>query len=92
MANRHLSRSIVLQTLFEWDSQPQGKDAAPAMLARNIKEFAPGTTDRTFMDALLQGVLDKQGDIDLIIIKAAPEWPIEKISTVDRNILRIGLY
>lgn len=62
------------------------------MLARNIKEFAPGTTDRTFMDTLLQGVLDKQGDIDLIIVKAAPEWPLEKISTVDRNILRIGLY
>lgn len=44
------------------------------------------------MQRLLDGVLEKQADLDLIITKAAPEWPIEKISRVDRNILRIGLF
>jgi len=92
MANRHLSRSIVLQTLFEWDSSGRNNDQASGMLSRNIEEFAPGTKDKTFMESLLRSVLDKRGDIDLIIEKAAPEWPLEKISTVDRNILRIGLY
>ncbi len=98
MANRHLSRSIVLQTLFEWDflnaskkedfwSDEQLKDA----LNRNLKEFAPGLEDDVFVTSLIKEVLKKQKVIDEIIEKAAPEWPIDKVSIVDRNILRIGL-
>ncbi len=73
----------------------EGNTAAPApseVLDRNIKEFAPETKDRPFMERLLDGVLQKQQDLDAVITKAAPEWPLEKISRVDRNILRIGLY
>lgn len=95
MANRHLSRSIVLQTLFELDfDKLESITAAAAQeaLKRNTEEFAPGLGDFSFMDTLLKGVMDKQKDLDLIIEKAAPEWPIEKISIVDRNILRMGLY
>jgi transcription antitermination protein NusB len=91
MAHRHLSRSVVLQTLFEWDFDRKSKDDALVAFQRNIDEFAPGTNDRPFMDALLHTVLDKQKDLDILIEKAAPDWPIEKISPVDRNILRIGL-
>lgn len=94
MANRHLSRSIVLQTLFEWDSATEeGKTHdTNDCLARNVEEFAPGSKDVPYMERLLRGVLDKQSDLDMIIEKAAPEWPIHKIARVDRNILRIGLY
>lgn len=92
MANRHLARSIVLQTLFEWDTIAAPDAQATDMLSRNIDEFGGDTTDRAFMDTLLQGVLAKKDDIDLIIGKAAPDWPLEKIAPVDRNILRIGLY
>lgn len=92
MANRHLARSIVLQTLYEWDFRELPKKAAEAALARNIKEFAPGLGDRAFLEALLTSILSKQGDLDRIIAKAAPDWPLEKISTVDRNVLRLGLY
>ena len=91
MANRHLARSIVLQTLFEWDSS-EDKGSVKEMFKRNLEEFAPDTRDTTFMEGILNGVLAKQDDIDLIIVKAAPDWPLEKISTVDRNILRIGLF
>lgn len=91
MAHRHLSRSIVLQTLFEWDFENKSKEDAFPIFERNILEFAPGTNDRPFMDGLLNNVLDKKKDIDILIEKAAPDWPINKISTVDRNILRIGL-
>lgn len=92
MANRHLSRSIVLQTLFEWDFAAE-KDALPStMLDRNIEEFGPGLNDSEFMSELLLGVVKKKAIIDEIIEKAAPDWPIEKISIVDRNILRLGLY
>lgn len=92
MANRHLSRSIVLQSLFEWDFNSKNKDEAIEIFNRDIQEFGTGSTDGLFMENLIKGVLDKQKDIDLIIVKAAPDWPIDKISVMDRNILRIGLF
>ena len=92
MANRHLARSIVLQTLFEWDFGKKSDKEADDILQRNIEEFASGVTDFSFMKTLLRNVLKKQSDIDKVIEKAAPDWPLEKISMTDRNILRIGLY
>ena len=92
MANRHLSRSIVLQSLFEWDLNDIKKKDVHEVLHRNIEEFAPNKTDLPFMEKLLDGILGKQGELDLVIEKAAPEWPIDRISPVDRNILRLGLY
>jgi N utilization substance protein B len=90
MANRHLSRSIVLQTLFEKDSREGDLDLEEIM-TRNTEEFAPGISDAVFMRKLLENITSKQGEIDKIIQKAAPDWPLEKISTIDRNILRLGL-
>lgn len=92
MANRHLSRSIVLQSLFEWDFLADESADISEIFSRNEKEFSPGSGDMPFMSSLLKGVMEKKKDIDLIIEKAAPDWPINKISVVDRNILRIGLY
>src|SRR3989344_1420953 len=92
MANRHLSRSIVLQTLYEWDFSGRDDSKLPEILDRCIKEFAPGMGDFSFIQNLLTSVLEKRNDLDQIIEKAAPEWPLDKISIVDRNILRIGLY
>lgn len=92
MANRHLSRSIVLQTLFEWDFAVQGNTDTDEMAKRNIEEFGPGLDDDQFITGLFNGVIKKKQIIDEIIEKAAPDWPIEKISIVDRNVLRIGLY
>ena len=92
MANRHLARSVVLQTLFEWDTTNSDVAGAKDMLTRNVEEFGGDDTDRPFMEALLDGVLAKQGDLDLVIEKAAPDWPLAKIAPVDRNILRIGLF
>ncbi len=91
MANRHLSRSVVLQTLFEWDFDTSRNNDVGNVFERNFKEFAGGSNDKPFMENLLQTVIDKQKDIDLLIEKAAPDWPLEKISIIDRNILRIGL-
>ncbi len=92
MANRHLSRAVVLQSLFEWDFSHLNDNAIYEIIRRNGKEFAPGVSDNEFMDGLARGVLAKRDDLDLIIVKAAPDWPISKISIIDRNILRIGLF
>jgi N utilization substance protein B len=91
MAHRHLSRSIVLQSLFEWDFMKLPLPTVEAALERNALEFAPGLGDQPFMLKLLRTTIEKASEIDAIIEKAAPDWPLDKIANVDRQILRIGL-
>lgn len=93
MANRHLSRSIALQSLFEWDFR--GLTSASdlkAIVKHNIEEFAPGMEDTDFIFDLVLGVEKHMPDIDTHITQSAPDWPIEQITNVDRNVLRLGIY
>jgi len=92
MANRHLARTIALQSLYEWDFNKKPADALDKIVAHNIAEFAPGLKDDEFVSALVKGVIKNQAALDAKIIETAPEWPLEQITTVDRNILRIGIY
>ena len=92
MASRHLSRSIALQTLYEWDFWKQDKSKIPDILDRNITNYGPGIDDPDFPRRLVNGVLDHFDELNKVIGQSAPEWPIEQINLVDRNILRIGLY
>lgn len=94
MANRHVSRSVVMQTLFEWDFRGQSytPPELKSALERNAHEFAPGLEDYSYIYELLDGVVERIEDLNEVISSAAPHWPLEKITTVDRNILRIGLY
>jgi N utilization substance protein B len=91
MASRHLSRSIVMQSLYEWDFYNKEKDSLDNILDRNIKNFGPGLEDLSFVKGLAESVVKHMPDLDKIIEKAAPEWPISQIPIVDRNVLRIGL-
>jgi len=104
MSARHLSRSIVLQTLYEWDflnNFVSGKEAGEEikkqehfdkLLARNIKELAAGVDDATFIIELARGIKDRKEEIDKVIEVATPDWPISQITIVDRNVLRLGIY
>jgi len=92
MASRHLSRSIAMQSLYEWDFAGKKKEDLKGIVEKNIKEFGPGLESTDFIHQLVDGVVSKINNIDKIIEKAAPEWPIEQITIVDRNVLRIGLY
>lgn len=92
MANRHLSRSIALQSLFEWDIRGQKKDSLKSITEHNIAEFAPGLNDTDFIHDLVFGAQKYQEDIDVLLVGAAPDWPLEQITNVDRNVLRIGIY
>ncbi len=92
MANRHLSRSIAMQSLYEWDFRGKEDSKLPELIAQNIKEFGPGMEDDVFIQKLVEGVRAHIPKIDQIIMKAAPEWPIEQITMVDRNVLRLGIY
>ncbi len=91
MATRQLARSVVLQSLYEWDFFNKKADL-PGIVERNLNDFAAGLDEPEFVWRLVKGIIEHQKDIDNIIKKAAPEWPLDQISVVDRNALRIGLY
>ena len=92
MASRHLSRSIVLQSLYEWDFYGQKSGGLKPIVERNIKDFGPGLEELDFIWQLIDGIVKHMPEIDNVIEKAAPEWPIAQIAMIDRNVLRIGLY
>lgn len=92
MGNRHLARSIVLKSLYEWDFNEQKRRNVNEITKDNVKEFAPKMEGDEFVAQLMAGVLKKQEVIDPIIEKCAPEWPLNQITIVDRNVLRLGVY
>jgi len=92
MASRHLSRSIAMQSLYEWDFWGRKDERLEEIVKRNVEEFGPGIEDSTFVLALVRGAINRLDDIDKIIERCAPEWPISQIAMVDRNVLRIGIY
>jgi N utilization substance protein B len=81
-----------MQSLYEWDFYGKKPEILDNIVAKNIKEFGPGLKDENFVWQLVKGVVKHLSEIDKIIEKAAPEWPIDQISMVDRNILRLGLF
>jgi len=92
MASRHLARSIAIQSLYEWDFKNCNNSLLPEIIERNLKEFGPGLKDEKFVRDLIDGVLKHRQELDNIIEKAAPMWPIDQIDAIDRNVLRLGLY
>lgn len=93
MASRHLSRISVLQALFTSDMH------GDLSLLRVLKDLQANTAsvpqgdeDQPFSEKLLRGIVAKRAEIDAVIEKAAPQWPLAKIAAVDRNVLRLGLY
>jgi transcription antitermination protein NusB len=92
MSNRHLARTLAMQTMFLWDFAGK-KDASLLLLAKGVFEnFAPSFDDHGFVEGVLSGVMANIKEIDAYISKYATEWPLEQITIVDRNVLRIGVY
>ena len=102
MSNRHLSRSVAMQSLYQWDFNRLLKAKGDIKIKKsenidevvewNKKEFAPDFDDKNFIKELVHDVMDHLPEIDELIQKYAPEWPIDQITGVDRNVLRLGLY
>jgi len=101
--NRHLSRSLALQILFELDINSNlslNQEGLEIIMNRYINDFvginnnsqeiSQIKTDNYTIN-LIKTVQEKLYLLDDIILKAAPEWPLERINIIDRNILRLGL-
>ena len=92
MSNRHLARTIAMQTLFMWDFHGQPTTDLVASVNQNYDNFAPDLSDRDFTINIVSGVKDNLQTINEYIIRYATEWPLDQITLVDRNILRVGVF
>lgn len=86
--NRHLSRVIIMQTLYEWDFRPKAN--LESIKQRNIDNYKEDA-DEEFINISITNVLGNLKVIDEYIVKSAPEWPIEQISAIDKTILRVAI-
>lgn len=86
--NRHLSRIIAMQSLYEWDFR--GTSDLDEITARNMEHMGENA-DEEFIYRLVNGVKEKAREIDEMIVRVAPEWPLDQISVVDKTILRIAI-
>jgi N utilization substance protein B len=94
-SNRHLGRIVALQTLYEFEFRTECGDTTvdvAEVLGRNLARYETAIDDTDFVEALVRGVLKEQAGIDEKIQPIAPDWPIDQIARIDRNILRIGVY
>ena len=92
MSNRHLARTIAMQTLFSWDFNGKQESNLNNLIEQNFKQFAPKFNDFGFVKFIVNAVIENAAEIDKYITKYATEWPLDQITIVDRNILRIGVY
>lgn len=87
--NRHLSRMVAMQAIYEWNFR-DGADLNE-ILERSIAEFADNI-DKDFVKSEIIGVSKNRDELNKEIAIAAPEWPIEQISVIDKSILQIAIY
>jgi len=92
MSNRHLARTIAMQTLFVWDFNGQKTEMVESLISDNFSNFAPNFDDGGFVRELVMGVIKQIDELDGLIRKHATEWPLDQITCVDRNVLRLGIY
>lgn len=92
MSNRHLARTIALQTLFAWDFNGKRDKGLEDLISGNFSNFAPNFDDGGFVVDLVKGVIKNYLELDKHIVKYATEWPLDQITAIDRNVLRLGLY
>ena len=103
MSSRHLLRSVAMQSLYEWDFESSlienddqkkkfSKNELDKIVRANIEEYGAGIENNEFVVELVNGVFKNIQQINSLIKKFAPEWPLEQIMIIDRNILRIGIY
>ncbi len=103
MSNRHLCRSIVMQSLYEWDFESSMideidkkkrflKERLEKISESNSKEYGSEDEEGDFTSEIVDGIFKNLKKIDQTIKRLAPDWPLEQVMIIDRNILRIGIY
>ena len=89
MKVRHRARVAALQALFEVDCTHHPH---LVVIERRLEEAALPETGASFARELVQGVSDHRDRLDALIGRYAPEWPVEQIAIIDRNVLRVAIF
>jgi len=89
MKVRRRARALVLQTLYELDYTDH---EAKSALAARFEERPLPESGQKFAQKLLMGVQTYRTYLDSVVGDLAPEWPIDQIAAVDRNVLRVAIY
>jgi len=84
---RRRARSQALQALYEIDSVGH---LAEEVLDRYGENLSPEANE--FMRKLVRGTLESREEVDSMVAESAPEWPINELAVIDRNILRLALW
>jgi len=92
MSNRHLARTLVMQSLYQWDFNNQPVNKLDEIVAYDRAEFAPNFDDSGYVKETIDGVIKNIVAIDAVIVQFAPEWPLASMTCMDRNILRLGTF
>lgn len=92
MSNRHLARTIVMQTIYQWDFNQQQSGTLDELMAFNRKEFAADFDDGGYVKETVEGVMARLDEIDEAIRHFAPNWPMDAMTYIDRSILRLATY
>ncbi len=86
---RRRARALVLQALYEIDSSGHGEEEVLAVL---LADEGLSSENNTFVRELVGGVTKNRDELDAKIKSFAPAWPIDQLSIIDRNILRLAIY
>jgi len=86
---RRKARRIALQALYEIDCSSHHVDA---VLERRLIDNELDEATEAFLRDLVNGVLTHREQLDLVIHEHAPEWPIDQMAIIDRNILRMAIF
>jgi len=93
MSKRHTARTIIMQSLYQWDFRGNPTSTLPAIVKQNIKEFGQGLEDNfDYIISTTNHIIEKQKELDEKIVSYAQNWPLEQMTLIDRNILRLGAY
>jgi N utilization substance protein B len=89
MKTRRRARRVTLETLYEYDlaDHPAGE-----VLQRRLLDNPMENAGVKFASQLVAGVIDHLAEIDKLIARYAPEWPLDQMAVIDRNILRIAIF
>lgn len=89
MEVRRKARCLALQALYEIDCTGHMVDD---VLGERLLEEPLGQRAESFLTSLVKGVVQNQSALDSLIHQHAPDWPVEQMAVIDRNILRIAIY
>ncbi len=89
MGARRKGRELALQMLYQWDVS---REPVEAIVESSPEISKAGDAAREFARGLVEGTIDRVEEIDKILIETSEHWRLGRMSTVDRNVLRLAVY